>query len=328
MQTFRANSRSSNQLLAVDSLILSIPSWINELRRSNESLFPKHAVGSLNNIFAFAYKATIDLIREEVARYQMNPDSWSGNGAYLGLVLTATNQMPLPTDLLETILRLPQKDREVLFGDQSGLITQTVGTTALSNYDFVEQWIWDANRGNADRYEMVSFYLYAYENRVLDGKTIINKLATGLRRALFEESVLVPSYAEILSLLSPKEHSELLEEAFSRDDVDWIVPVEDLRRMLHDREFANECFSKQSLGFYSVKKTLTDSAMFNRELFETERKSIQRSFLNRSQESTQPQVDVSRPLLFVMRCAYHAMIHAPAEAERSTKSVACIKPAE
>jgi hypothetical protein len=53
-----------------------------------------------------------------VARYQTDSESWSGNGAYLGLVLTVANGMPLLVDLLEAILRMPAEDREKVFGDR------------------------------------------------------------------------------------------------------------------------------------------------------------------------------------------------------------------
>ncbi len=121
---YRVNHESSMHL--VDD-VKSIPSNIEQLRQSSDQNYPRIAVESLARVFPEAYNAIIDLIRDEVARYQNHAEayrsgeeSWVGNGAYLGLVIVNTRTMPLPIDLLDMILELTPDDRTCLFGTNSG----------------------------------------------------------------------------------------------------------------------------------------------------------------------------------------------------------------
>lgn len=241
----------------------SIPALIDQLRQSTDSRFPRDAVRSLNRAFADAYHATIDLIREELARYQRDSGSWIGNGAYLGLVLTVAHQMPLPMDLLEAILQMPEQAREQVFGDQCDLIVQAAALTPLKQHDFVEQWIWDADRSHADRRDMVDFYSNACGYRLMDPELAINALVAGLQRALLEEPVLIAPYAENLAFLTPNTHSHLLDEAFRRDDVEWRFPLPDLLRMAKDVEFAGDQFQQRSRRYRDVIRTITSGVMFD-----------------------------------------------------------------
>jgi hypothetical protein len=225
-------------------------------------------VQSLDDAFTDAYHAIIDLIREELARYQIESDSWSGNGAYLGLALTIAHQMPLPTDLLETILNMPERDREQIFGDQFGLIVQAIALKPLHQYDFIENWIWDANRSNADRREMIEAYAYGYYSRLWDRKAAIDALIAGLKRALLEERILIAPYAESLAFLASEEHSHVLEEAFERDDVEWFHSLEDMRRMVRDSGFALILFRNRSSAYSSVQQIVSDGVMFGRDVLQ------------------------------------------------------------
>ncbi len=260
--TFCVNEASNRWSRLTESSVLAL---VDQLRKSTDDLFPREAVKSINNTFADAYHATIDLIREELARYQSDSDSWSGNGAYLGLALTVAHQMPLPTDLLNAILQMPEKDREQVFGDQFGLIVQMVSLTPLQNHDFMEQWIWDDERSNPDRREMIEAYLYACRNGHLDREVAIHTLVAGLRRALLEESILIGPYAENLAFLTPKEHAHVLNEAFNRDDVEWFIPLQDLRRMVQDAKFARDHFRECSHRYRSVDRIVSAGVMFNKD---------------------------------------------------------------
>ncbi len=78
---------------------------------------------------------------------------------------------------------------------------------------------------------MVDAYLQACDHGYLDRQWTVDTLAAGLRRALQEEPTLIGPYAESLAFLSPKEYVGLLEEATAREDVDFFLLLEDLRRM-------------------------------------------------------------------------------------------------
>ena len=174
--TYRINERANRSSFIEQS---SISGVIDQLRKSTDEHFPRDFVESIDLAFVDAYHATIDLIREEVARYQVDSETWSGNGAYLGLVLTIANEMPLPTDLLQTILRLPQADREQIFGDQFGLIVQSVAQTPMRQHDFIENWIWDTDRSDPDRREMVEYYLRACHHSQLNREVAVEALVGG-----------------------------------------------------------------------------------------------------------------------------------------------------
>lgn len=247
---------------------LSVPDSVDQLRESKRSQFPREAVKSLDRSFPQGYDAIIGLIREELARHHSDPNSWSGNGAYLGLVLTVANRMPLPTDLLETILRMPEGDRLQVFGDQFDLIVLAVAATPLHQHDFVEQWIWDVERSDSDRREMVGFYLHAYRYGLLGREVAKDALVAGLRRALQEEADLITPYAEHLAFLSPKEHAPLLDEAFSRDDVDWLLPLDDVRRMATDLAFAKEQLHAYGLRYRKIDNLIAGGLMFDRDLLQ------------------------------------------------------------
>jgi len=112
--TFRVNERASRLTRSKKS---SIANLLDELRRSTDEYFSRDTVPTIDAEFSEAYHAIIDLIGEEVARYQRDSDSWCSTGAFLGLVLTIVNRMPLPGDLLQTIRQLSPTDRERIFGD-------------------------------------------------------------------------------------------------------------------------------------------------------------------------------------------------------------------
>ncbi len=258
--TYRVNEWASG---GTELIAQSVTALVDQLRKSSDKHFPEAAVQSLNVAFASAYQATIDLIREEVARYQAGAESWSGNGAYLGLVLTISHRMPLPTDLLQTILRLPQADREQLFGDQFGLIVQAVALTPLQQHDFVEQWIWDVDRCQADRREMVGFYLEAHHNGQLERAVAIEALVVGLRRALHDEPSLIAPYAENLAFLASPEQAQVLDEAYQRQDVEWFLPLPKLRSIAIDSSFAMNTFQERSLSYCSARQIIADGVMFD-----------------------------------------------------------------
>jgi len=259
--TFRVNEQDGR---GPRSKKPSIPALIDQLRQSNDQHFPRDAVHSIDRAFSTAYHAVIDLIRDELARFQSDSKGWSGNGAYLGLVLIIANQMPLPTDLLETILRMPQTDREQVFGDQFGLIVQAVALTPLQQYDFVEQWIWDADRSPAERSEMIDFYWNAQYYGFLDREVAIEALVSGLRRALLEAPALIAHYAENLVLFAPAEYPQVLEEAFQSADIEWHVPLQALRRMLHDAEFLKHMCEERHSSYRSVDTIISDGVMFDK----------------------------------------------------------------
>ncbi len=236
---------------------------IAELRKSSDSYYPKSAVHLLSENFPNSYHAVVDLIRQEVARYKDCSDSWSGNGAYLGLILTIAGEMPLPRDLLETILGMEQSDRERLFGDQFGLIVSAVALTPMPDYEFLESWIWNPENCDPDRREMVDAYLQACDHGYLDRQWTIDTLAAGLRRALQEESSLIGPYAESLAFLSPKEHVGLLEEATAREDVDWFLLLEDLRRMAKDAEFAARLSAEYKYRSRDIQQIISKGVMFD-----------------------------------------------------------------
>jgi SEC-C motif/Protein of unknown function (DUF1186) len=258
--TFRVNEQGNRGSHSQES---SVPGLIDQVRQSTDRHFPRKAVDSINIDFPDAYHATINLIRDELARYQADSVAWRGNGAYLGLSLTIANRMPLPADLLESILRMPQEDREEVFGDQFGLIVQSTALTPLQQQDFIEQWIWDVDRSNPDRREMVNYYVIACDNGTLNREAAIDKLVSGLRRALLEEPELIAPYAENLAFLTPKEHSHLLDEAFKRNDVVWFIPLQDLRRMTRDAKFAEEQFEENGRNYRKVHKIIEDGVMFD-----------------------------------------------------------------
>ena len=268
--TCRANEQANRSSRSIES----VPALIDQLRQSTDNHFPRDAVESIDGAFVDAYHETIDLIREEVARYQSDSDSWSGNGAYLGLVLTIAHRMPLPSDLLEAILQMPETDREQVFGDQFDLIVQAVALTPLQQHDFIEQWIWDPDRSNQDRREMIDSYLHAYHNSLLDREVAINALVAGLRRALLEEPILIAPYAENLAFLTPRKHSQVLDEAFQRDDVEWFLPMRDLRRMAQDAEFANDQFHQRSRRYRNVIQIVTTGVMFDLDVLREKPRSL------------------------------------------------------
>ncbi len=269
--TCRANERANRWSRSIES---SVPTLIDQIRQSTDTHFPRDAVKSIDRAFADAYHATIDLIREEVARYQSDSDSWSGNGAYLGLVLTVAHRMPLPTDLLEAILQMPEKAREQVFGDQFDLIVQAVALTPLKQHDFIEQWIWDADCSRADRRDMIDAYSSACDYSLLDRELAINALVAGLRRALLEEPILIAPYAQNLAFLTPRKHSQVLDEAFRRDDVEWCSPLRDLRRMAQDAEFANDQFQQRSRKYRDVIRTITTGVMFDLDVLQEKPRSM------------------------------------------------------
>lgn len=258
---FRVNEQSGHRLMDITDSSLS--DWIDELRQSTDNRFPQDAVESINLRFPYAFSAIIDLIRAEIARIPSDAHSWSGNGAYLGLVLTVANKMPLPIDLLESILQLPERDRELVFGDQFGLIVQSIALTPLPQLDFVEQWIWDVDRGTADRREMVDVYLSAHHNGLLDREAAIDALVAGLRRALGEAPSLIAPYAENLAYLSPPKHSQLLEDAFKFHNDDWFLSLGEMSRMIQDPEFALEKFDERSGSYRHVDMILEEGVMFD-----------------------------------------------------------------
>lgn len=265
---YRFNEQSSQRLLYSEES--SVVPLVAQLRQATADHFPHAVVDLINSRFAEAYPATIDLIREELARYQSAPESWSGNGAYLGLVLTVANKMPLPTDLLQTLLQMPVKDREGLIGDQFGLIPQAVALTPQRQYDFIEQWIRNTEHNAADRREMVDCYLHGYHNCLIDREWAIKTLADGLRRALDDDqrdtlaevTLLIGAYAENLAFFTPQEHKSLLEEAFKRDDAIWFMPLDVVRRVAKDADFAMEQFQNRKRSYRSVQQIVKDGIMF------------------------------------------------------------------
>jgi hypothetical protein len=270
--TFRANEAVYHHSSFDESSVLE---WIDQLRKSTDQNFPREAVQSLRNKFDWAYHATMDLIREEMARYQEqnDADSWIGNGAYLGLVHVVVNQMPLPTDVMQTILRMPQSDRERIFGDQFGLIVQATALTPWKQMGFVEQWIWDADRSDPDRREMVDVYLFACYKNLMDRETAIETLVEGLQRALEEDPVLVAPYATNLAFLTPQEHSQLLEKAFQRDDTDWFYSLSDLKRLATDSDFANSSLKERLQCYRGVTEIIAEGVMFDEVLVGNQRRS-------------------------------------------------------
>jgi hypothetical protein len=225
-------------------------------------------VKAIGNSFAATYHAIVDLIREEMIRFKGDKDSWSGNGGYLGLVLTIVNGMPLPVDLLDSILEMPETDREQVFGDQFGLIVQAIGLTPLQQHDFIEQWIWDADRSDPDRREMTAAYLYAFHSNLMERDVAINALVGGLQRALLEAPFLIAPYAENLAFLSPIEHVQVLDEAFKRSDVEWFLPLDYLRRMVRDAKFAKDQFHEYCRRYRNAIQIISDGVMFNQDTLE------------------------------------------------------------
>lgn len=217
----------------------------------------------LDREFITSRRAIIDLIREEVNHFPGQSESSTGNGAYLGLVLTIAHNMPLPLDLLESIIRLPASDRDQLFGDQFGLIVRAIALAPMQQYDFVEKWTWDRDRKHSDRREMVDFYVHACDLGNLDCETAINALITGLRRALFEAPILVAPYAENLAFLTPKTLSSFLDEVFCRENVDWFLNLPDLRRMTMDSQFAMDQFHHETRIYRNVNKLISQGVMFS-----------------------------------------------------------------
>jgi hypothetical protein len=262
--TFRVNPQASRLSRLSESSALEL---IQQLQQSTDEQYPRDAVDSLAVAFADAYHATIEMIRAELAQVDRGLDAQSGNGAYLGLVLIIADEMPLPTDLVQAILGLPQHDREQIFGDQFELIVQSVALTPLRQHDFIEQWIWDSERSNADRREMVEYYLRACYHHVLDRKVAIEALVAGLRRALLDEPILIAPYAEMLACFTPKAHQQLLDDAFQREDAEWSVPLKTLRRMAQDAEFAKDCVRKEILSYRGVQQMITDGVMFRELLY-------------------------------------------------------------
>ncbi|WP_202907964.1 SEC-C metal-binding domain-containing protein [Rubripirellula obstinata] len=257
--TYRVNDRSNRSSQIAES---AIPYLVDQIRQSTDDNFPQDAVESADVAFANMYTAIIEMIREEVDRYDRDSEAWVGTGAYLGLVLTISGQMPLPTDLLQKIMQLPQDDREALFGDQFDLIVQAVALTPLPQYEFVEQWIWDANRSAADRREMVEVYMQACHQGNLDREFAIDALVAGLRRALDGESMLITSYAEQLAFFTSTSHQQILEEAFGREDVEYLMPLDTLRRMSQDAEFAKKQVLERARVYRNAKRMITEGVMF------------------------------------------------------------------
>ncbi|TWT94505.1 YecA family protein [Stieleria varia] len=244
------------------------PTLFNELRQSTDDHLPVEAIDAVDYAFTRAYHATIDLIRDEVVRFQGNPDSWRGNGAYLGLALTTARAMPLPTDLLQMILQMPETDREQVFGDQFYLIVNATALTPLRNHDFIEQWIWDIDRSSPDRREMVDYYLLACYYGSLDRQTAIDSLVAGLQRALREEPLLIAPYAESLAFFTPRKHQQLLEDAFKREDVEWFLPLKQMRQMMHDAKYAKEQLREYTSKFRNVRQVIRDGVMFGGDVYE------------------------------------------------------------
>jgi hypothetical protein len=269
--TFRANNQANGWSGIAES---SVPALIDQLRHSTYEHFPRDAVKAIANSFAAAYHATVDLIREEMIRFNSDKDFWSGNGGYLGLVLTIVNGMPLPVDLLDSILEMPETDREQVFGDQFGLVVQAIGLTPLQQYDFVEQWIWDGARSDSDRREMTAAYLYAFHNRLMERDAVTNALLGGLQRALLEAPVLIAPYAENLAFLSPKEHVQVLDEAFKRSDVEWFLPLDCLRRMVRDSKFANDQFQEHCRRYRNAIQVISEGVMFNQDTLQEKSRKI------------------------------------------------------
>lgn len=244
---------------------LALLAWIDQLRKSNDQNFPRDAVQSLNREYAYAYQAMVGLLREEIDRYavQRDTDSWIGNGAYMAWVLLLARKMPVPTDLLQTVLRMPVIDRERILGDQFDLIVHSVALIPWKQMDFVDQWIWDTDRSEPDRRDMVDVYLFAAHHNLIERKTAIDTLAKGLQRALKEEACLVAPYATNLAFLSPKEHSQLLEIAFERDDEVWFYSLDDLQRISKDEEFAKKMLWERLIRYRDVNEIISAGVMFD-----------------------------------------------------------------
>lgn len=243
----------------------TITALVEDLRRSSDAVFPREAVQAINSAFPEAYAAVVDLIHQEVLRFQENDSSsWSGNGAYLGLVLTVSHSMPLPTDLLEQILLMSEEDRTKLLSDQFELIVRAIALTPFKSYDFVEQWIWDSSRSDPDRREMVSFYPQAfYCGGQLDLSEAVEAMVAGLQRALDEEPLLIGPYVENLSFLSPLEHSNLIEQALGRPDATWFESPSKLRLRLQDVAMASIELDQWNQRFQSYSDLISEGVMFD-----------------------------------------------------------------
>jgi hypothetical protein len=111
---------------------------------------------------------------------------------------------------------------------------------------------------------MIDFYWFAHDNGFLDREVAIEALVSGLRRALLEAPTLIAHYAENLVFLAPPKYSQLLEEAFQRVDVKWHLPLQDLRRMLHDAEFSMHMCRERRSSYRSVDKVISDGVMFDK----------------------------------------------------------------
>lgn len=76
-------------------------------------------------------------------------------------------------------------------------------------------------------------------------------------------SFLVAPYSENLAYLSPKEHTQVLEQAFSIDHGDWFLPPRDLQRMVEDTEFAGDLLRERRYGYRNFDKIIQAGVMFD-----------------------------------------------------------------
>ena len=66
----------------------------------------------------------------------------------------------------------------------------------------------------------------------------------------------------------------MLNEAFNRDDVEWLIPLQDLRRMVQDAKFAMDHFRECSQRYRSVDRIVSAGVMFNKDVLQAKPRSM------------------------------------------------------
>ena len=258
--TYRANPCGSSNSKGSESQARIL---VEQLRGASSNSYPRDAVATLEREFPVAYQAIVELIRDELSRTQPDSNGECGRGAYLALVLLVKESMPLPQDLVQTILRLPDSRLDQMFGHQFDLVVKCIAQSPIQDVGILEQWIWDPDRSDANRRAMVSYYSYACYRYALEREVAIEALAKGLRKALTQAPSLIGPFAENLAFLTPTEHALLLEEAFEGSDVEWEIAKDDLRHMMVDVRVAKEVFEEHFQIHQSIEEIVSAGEMFD-----------------------------------------------------------------
>ena len=236
------------------------------IRKSNDNSFPRAAVKALATHVEQVKKQLFDEVHAGMAKAG-GPDARASTAPYLSLTILIARDIPLPSELLLTILDLPDDLRMDLFGDSMySAFVVAVSLSLQGDTSSIDLRIADSQRQDTDRAELARFYFLSAWRGFLDRTEAIDRLAELLRQTQGQSSYLTNSFVEVLCLMSAVEHRSLVNEAIAAGGSSSRFSDAELLEMLDDPEQASVQIKKDIKEHRDVIGQIEASVMFDEEV--------------------------------------------------------------